>query len=303
MQPPERLPKRLLLLGKNGQAGWELQRTLAPLGQVVALDYPEIDFTRPESLSIVVEQLHPDVIVNAVAYTAVDQAEKEPEAARAVNGLAPGILAEAARKIHAVLVHYSTDYVFDGTKGAPYLETDQTNPLGTYAKTKVEGEQAVQDVGGASLILRTSWLYSLRRDDFVAKVLKWSRTQTSLKVAADQVGSPTWARMLAETTALMLAGGSGDLFGWAMERKGVYHLAGSGCASRLELAEAVLQLDPRPEEQILQEVIPAQMQDFPAPAPRPLNTALDCQRFSQTFSLQLPGWRDALHLAFQSSRD
>jgi len=298
-QTPARPRRRLLLLGSTGQLGWELQRTLAPSGQVVALDYPEIDFTHPNSLTAVVEKLQPDVILNAVAYTQVDQAEKDPDAARAVNGLAPGILAQAARKAQAVLIHYSTDYVFDGAKGLPYRETDPTNPLGVYAKTKLEGEQAVQQADGAWIILRTSWLYSLRRDDFVLKVLKWSRTQRTLKVAEDQVGSPTWGRMLAEVTAQMLPRDRSDLFGWGLEHKGIYHLGGAGCASRFELAESVLRLDPHPEEQVVREILPARMADFPALAPRPLNTALDCREFFNTFGVQLPEWREALRLALQ----
>ncbi|HEX7972943.1 MAG TPA: NAD(P)-dependent oxidoreductase, partial [Anaerolineales bacterium] len=158
---------KILLLGKNGQLGWELRRTLAPLGEVTALDYPEIDLTRAESIEQVVLDARPQVVVNATAYTAVDRAESEAEVAFAVNGRAPAVIAQAAAALGAALIHYSTDYVFDGTKGGAYLESDPAHPLGVYGQSKLAGEQAVQQVGGNSLILRTSWVYSLRRDSFV----------------------------------------------------------------------------------------------------------------------------------------
>jgi dTDP-4-dehydrorhamnose reductase len=292
---------RILLFGKYGQLGWELLRTLAPLGEVVALDYPEIDLTQSESLRPFVREARPQVIVNATAYTAVDRAEDEPEIAMAINGRAPGVMAEEARDLGAALIHYSTDYVFDGIKGSPYFETDTPNPLGWYGKSKLAGEQAIREVGGATLILRTSWVYSLRRDSFVTKVLAWSRQQSALRIVSDQVSNPTWCRMLAEVNAQILAMAGKDAAGWIGDRRGVYHLAGDGSASRYEWAQAILACDPRREEQVTRNLEPALTSEFPTPAQRPLNSALNCDRFSDIFGLRLPGWRSALKLAMEVS--
>ncbi len=290
---------RLLLLGKNGQLGWELHRALLPLGPIAALDAPEINLARSDSWRPFVLQARPQVIVNATAYTAVDKAESEPEIAQAVNSRAPGELAELARDLGAALIHYSTDYVFDGAKGSPYVEGDPTSPLNEYGRSKLAGEQAILQVGGPALVFRTSWVYSLRRDSFVTKVLQWSRQQPNLRLVTDQVGNPTWARALAEITALLLARAGQDPAGWIGERAGVYHLAGDGCASRLEWAEAILRADPHPEQQTARQMIPALTADFPTPAQRPLFSALNCERFSQVFGLRLPVWEAALQLAMQ----
>ena len=285
--------RRILLLGKNGQVGWELERTLAPLGPVVAIDFPEIDFADADGIRRLVRETRPEVIVNAAAYTAVDRAESEPDQAMAVNGIAPGVLAEEAKALDACLVHFSTDYVFDGRNREPYAETDAPNPLNVYGKTKLAGEEAIRHVGGTHMILRTSWVYSLRGDGFVTKVLRWAREKDVLRVAEDQVGCPTWARMLAEVTGIVLAQGRGYLEG----RKGLYHLAGSGYATRLEWARAILDLDPRREEQIAKGVLPASTSDFPAPAQRPPFSALNCARFEHAFAVGLPPWQQALRLA------
>ncbi len=256
---------KIVLLGKNGQLGWELQRTLAPLGEVIALDFPEIDLLQIDQTCKMVRQIRPDVIVNATAYTAVDQAESEAELAMAINGLAPGKLAQTAAELGAVFIHYSTDYVFDGKKGSAYLESDAPNPLSVYGSSKLAGEQAIAEVDSDYLILRTSWVYSLRRDSFVTKVLSWARQKQTLRVVTDQVSNPTWARMLAETTGLLLAKGSPDIRCWVDERKGLYHLAGSGYASRYEWAQAILQHDPRRVEQIIEELQPALTAGIPHP--------------------------------------
>jgi dTDP-4-dehydrorhamnose reductase len=288
---------KVLLLGKTGQLGWELQRALQPLGEVIALDCPEIDLANATGLRATIRQHSPDLIVNASAYTAVDKAESESELAYAVNALGPGVLAEEARALNAVLIHYSTDYVFDGAKGQPYVETDAPNPLSVYGKSKLAGEQAIQDVGGAYLILRTAWVFSTRRDSFVAKVLQWARKNEHLKIVSDQVSNPTWARMLAETTALLLAQSGPDRAAWFNEKRGVYHLAGSGYASRFEWAQRIIENDPQKDEQIVRALEPAATADFPTPAQRPLFSALDCARFEQTFGLRLPEWQAALRLA------
>jgi dTDP-4-dehydrorhamnose reductase len=290
---------RIMLLGKVGQLGWELQRTLAPLGPLAALDYPEIDLLHLESLAPEMKAFQPQVIINATAYTAVDRAENEPEIAHGINALAPGWLANQATEIGAAFIHFSTDYVFDGGLGRPYVETDAPHPLNVYGQSKLEGEGGVQANGDAYLILRTSWVYSLRRASFVTKTLQWARQQATLRLVTDQVSNPTWARMLAEVTAQLLAASAQDPIGWMRERRGLYHLAGDGYASRKEWAEAVLALDPNPQEQTVTEILPALTTEFPTPAQRPLFSALDCSRFSQVFGLRLPDWRRALKMAME----
>ncbi len=290
----------ILLLGKFGQLGWELHRSLAPFGELVALDFPEIDLKDIESLDKIIHDIRPQVIVNATAYTAVDRAEDEAELAMAINSHAPRRMAELAVDLDSVFIHYSTDYVFDGTKENPYIETDTPNPLGMYGKTKLAGEMAIKEVGGAYLILRTSWVYSLRGNSFVTKVLGWAREQTSLRIVDDQISNPTWCRMLAEATAILLARAGPNPAGWIQERCGLYHLAGSGYASRMEWAQKILEYDPKPKEQIVQKIHPAQTSEFPTPARRPLFSALNCDRFSDTFGFNLPHWEDALKLAMEN---
>jgi dTDP-4-dehydrorhamnose reductase len=261
------------------------------------LDYPTVDLSDSAGLRELIRNTKPDIIINAAAYTNVDKAELEPELARAINAIGPGVLAEEAKKINAVLVHYSTDYVFDGTKGSPYIETDITNPLNIYGQTKLEGEQAIQSVGGAYLILRTSWVYSMRQGGFVSKVLQWARQQEVLRVVDDQISSPTWARMLAEATALVLAQGRDDPAGYISEKAGLYHLAGSGACSRYEWAQAILELDPKKSEHKVQQLLPAKSSQFPTPAERPLVSVLDCGKFERVFGLRLPEWGESLQLA------
>jgi len=181
---------RILLFGKNGQLGWELQRTLAPLGEIIAWDVDELDLTRVESIGPAIREAAPQIIVNASAYTAVDRAEQEPELAHLVNAAAPAIMAQEAERLGAWFLHYSTDYVFDGEKSSPYVETDEPNPINVYGRSKLEGEQGVLAADGISLILRTSWVYSLRQESFVTKVLGWARQQETMRVVDDQVGSP-----------------------------------------------------------------------------------------------------------------
>lgn len=291
---------KILLLGKYGQLGWELRRALAGMGAVEAYDYPEIDFSRPKALRSFVVERKPALIFNAVAYTAVDKAESEPELARLVNASAVCELAEAAKALHAGLVHYSTDFVFDGRRDSAYRESDPTGPLNVYGQTKLEGERALQEVGGAYLILRTSWVYSLRRDSFTTKVLQWARTRETLRVVDDQVGSPTWARLLAELTVQALVQGRQDPAGWLEDRAGLYHLAGDGGASRYEWAQAVTELDPQRSEQALKRIEPAKTVEFPAPAERPAYSVLDCSKYERVFGLRLPPWKKALALALEA---
>jgi dTDP-4-dehydrorhamnose reductase len=290
---------KILLLGYTGQLGWELNRTLQPLGTVIALDYPEFNIADSAIIRKTMQECHPDVIINATAYTAVDKAESESELAKAINGLGPGVLAEEARKLNAALIHYSTDYVFDGKKDIPYVETNPPYPINLYGESKLAGEQAIQSTDGVYLILRTAWMYSLRRNSFVSKVLGWARENETLRIVDDQISNPTWARMLAEVTALLLARAGDNFIPWLVERKGLYHLAGDGFTSRFEWAKQILALDPNPGEQIIRTLLPAGTDEFPTPARRPLFSAIDCGKFKNTFGLQLPDWKKSLELALQ----
>lgn len=291
---------KLLLFGKNGQLGWELQRTLAPLGQVICLDFPQVDLANPDSMRPMIADIQPDVIVNAAAYTAVDRAESEPQLAYAINAHSPGVMAEEAARSGSALIHISTDYVFDGSKGVPYTEDDQPRPLGVYAASKLAGEQAIAAHKCAAITLRTAWVYSTRRDSFVSKVLQWARQQETLRVVDDQVSNPTWSRALAETIALLLARAGNNPAGYLSDKRGVYHLAGSGYASRLAWAKEILHLDPQRSEQVVKQIVPAKTSDFPTPAERPLFSAMHCERFEATFGLRLPEWQDCLRLALDS---
>jgi dTDP-4-dehydrorhamnose reductase len=283
----------ILLFGKNGQLGWELRRTLAPLGDIRALDYEDLDLQQVDQLQQSIQEARPQIIVNASAYTDVDGGQSHRERAVAINATAPQIMAEQAKLLDAVLVHYSTDYVFDGSKGAPYTEADQPAPLNVYGLSKLAGEQAVQAVGGAFIILRTAWLYSMRGNNFVTKVLQWARMHEKLHIVDDQISNPTWARILAQLTAHVLQQRPEFL----REHTGLYHLAGGGFASRLEWARKILEYDPQPEEQVAVEVVRASTSDIPTPAVRPLFSALNCDHFAETFGLRAPPWEHELKLA------
>jgi dTDP-4-dehydrorhamnose reductase len=292
---------RILLLGKNGQLGWELRRTLAPLGEITAIDREEVDLSQPGQLRRVVADIRPRIIVNASAFTDVDGAENRPQLAMSINRDAPAILAEESKRLNIPLVHYSTDFVFDGTLGRSYTESDTPNPLNLYGRSKLEGEQAIQAAGCRYLIFRTSWVYSLRGNGFVSKVLRWAREKESLRVVDDQVGSPTWARMLAEMTSLVLMQADAHRPDWLEERSRIYHLAGNGAVSRLDWARAILALDANAREQRCKQLEPAKTANFPTPAQRPLFSALNCERFASTFGLFIPDWRENLRLAMDTS--
>jgi dTDP-4-dehydrorhamnose reductase len=288
---------RILLFGKNGQLGSELRRSLLPLGPILAVDKDDLDLADSDSLEKFIVDSAPDVVINASAYTAVDRAESEPGLAFGINAIAPGVMAQTAGSLGAAFVHFSTDYVFDGTKGSPYLENDQPNPLNIYGQSKLEGERLVMQAGGAALVLRTIWFYSLAGDSFLTKTLGWARQHETLRIVEDQVGSPTWARFLAETTSALLARAGDMPFDYFADRKGVYHLAGKGAVSRLEFTRQALALDPDRAEQRCKEVLPARTDEFPTPARRPLFSALDCSRFEDTFGLHIPAWKETLALA------
>jgi len=291
--------RRILQIGKVGQVGWELLRSCEALGEVVALDYPDVDLSDSKGLRGLVSEVKPAIIINAAAYTNVDKAESEPEKARAINATGPAVLAEEAHKINAVLVHYSTDYVFDGTKGSPYVETDQPNPLNAYGQTKLEGEQAIVASRCANLVLRTSWVYSLRQGGFVTKVLQWARQQEVMRVVDDQISSPTSARMLAEITALVLAQGRDDVFGYLSEKGGLYHCVGEGSCSRFEWAKAIIALNPHKEEQMVREVLPAKSSEFAVPANRPMVSVLDNSKIENVIKLHIPLWHEGLRMVLE----
>jgi len=289
---------KILLLGNSGQVGWELHRTLLTLGDLVALDYPQIDMADPDNIHRIMNEFKPNLIVNATAYTNVDKAETEPELAMAINAAGVRILAEQAKKVSAALIHYSTDYVFDGTKGEPYIEEDKPNPLNVYGETKLAGERAIQAIDGAYLIFRTSWVYSLRRPCFVTKVLGWARQHETLHIVDDQISSPTWARTLAEATAQVIAQGQSDPVDYIANKKGLYHLTSEGFCSRFIWAKAILDLDPNRQEQIVKDLLPAKSNQFPTPSARPPMSCLSSEKLSNKFDLKMQSWKKTLSLIF-----
>jgi len=233
----------------------------------------------------------PQIVVNAAAYTAVDKAESEPELAMLINGLAPGVLAEEAKKIGALLVHYSTDYVYDGTKGEPYVETDPTNPLSAYGRTKLAGDKAIQEVDGHHLIFRLCWVYGARGQNFLRTIMRLARERDPLRVVRDQIGTPTWSRMIAEATALALKQvlAIGETRGF----RGVYHLCASGHTSWYGFAESILGLMPQDGKKC-QQVEAITTPEYPTPARRPARSVLSCEKLKRTFGLQLPQWEESL---------
>lgn len=290
--------RNILLTGKNGQVGWELQRTLAPLGNVHAFGSAELDLSDATALRNAVHALRPDIIVNAAAYTAVDKAESEPELAAAINTTAPGILAEEAARLGALLVHYSTDYVFDGSKDSPYLENDATSPLNVYGTTKLAGEEAIRAAGCQYLIFRTSWVYGGRGKNFLLTMLRLAREREELKVVDDQYGAPTWSRAIAEGSALALAALA--CHPTTETLLGTYHLTCAGRTTWHGFTEAILDGAPLPRQPRLE---PIPTSAYPLPAKRPTNSVLSNAKLEQAFGLVLPDWRRALALCLDEMTD
>ncbi|HRW72618.1 dTDP-4-dehydrorhamnose reductase [Ottowia sp.] len=288
---------KILLLGKNGQVGWELQRSLAPLGELVALDRqgaPGLvgDVSDLDGLAATVRALRPQLIVNAAAHTAVDKAESEPDLARRLNAEAPAVLAREAAACGALLVHYSTDYVFDGSGERPWREDDATGPLGVYGRTKLEGEQAIAASGCRHLILRTSWVYAARGGNFAKTMLRLARERERLTVIDDQWGAPTGAELIADVTAQAVA-----QLRQVPGKGGLYHLAAAGATTWFEYAKYVLAQAQRAQPAIemkVTEVAPIATRDYPTPARRPHNSRLDCTRLQAAFDLRLPPWQDGV---------
>lgn len=284
---------RALVIGKNGQVGWELRRVLGPVAQVVALDYPEIDFGREEALRTCVREVRPTVIFNAAAYTAVDKAETEEALCRQINATAPRILAEEAKRAGALIVHYSTDYVYDGTKVGAYVETDAANPTSAYGRAKLAGDQGVMSTGGDYLIFRLCWVYGGRGKNFLLTIQRLAHERETLRVVRDQIGAPTWSRMIAEATVFATRRV------WeAKERSafnGIYHLCAAGQTSWHGFAEAIVKRMPAAERKC-QVIEPIETRDYPTPARRPSNSVMDTGRLRETFGIRLPDWEDSLGL-------
>jgi dTDP-4-dehydrorhamnose reductase len=283
---------KILLLGRNGQVGWELQRSLAPLGELIALDYdskePSGDFTDLEGLAKTVRTVKPDVIVNAAAHTAVDKAESEAELARTINALAPGVLAQEAKRANAWLIHYSTDYVFDGSGKKPWLETDAPAPLSVYGATKLEGEQLIQQSGCQHLIFRTCWVYGARGGNFAKTMLRLARERDSLSVINDQIGAPTGADLLADITAHAIRTAQ-----QRPEVSGLYHLVAGGETSWYSYAGFVIDFARRAGVALKvapDAIKPVPTSAFPTPAKRPHNSRMDTTKLQRTFGLKMPSW-------------
>lgn len=288
---------KILLFGKHGQLGWELNRSLQPFGEIVALDLGEVDFSEPESLRQIVQDIKPDVICNAVAYTAVDKAESEETLAMKINGEAPGVLAEEAMKLGALLVHYSTDYVFDGSKHSPYVETDIPNPVNAYGRTKLASELAVQSSGCDYLIFRTSWVYASRANNFLLTMLKLAQEREALSIVDDQIGSPTSARLIADTTIFCVQQAVREKRAGAFVSD-LYHLTNAGHTSWYGFTEEIVKLASSQLDMplSLKELKAIPTSDYPTPAVRPMNSQLALTKLESCFSIKMPDWKKSLSL-------
>jgi len=310
------MTSRILLTGKNGQVGAELALLLPALGEVIALDRQDLDLSRPDDVRRTIQEICPALIINAAAYTAVDQAEKEEAVARAINADAPALMAQEAKKIGAGLVHYSTDYVFDGSKHSPYEENDRSNPVSVYGKTKLAGEQAIQQIGLPHLIFRTAWVYGTRGRNFLLTILRLASQREELGIVHDQFGAPTWCREIARGTVSVLKrlmadqGGSLSL----PEAGGLYHMTAAGVTTWHDFAEAILDEASRVPPNlswlssatggrtlIAKRINPITTAQYPTPARRPAYSVLSNSRLAQDFGVQLAAWRTQLHAAVAES--
>ena len=301
---------KILLTGRNGQVGHELEQLLPAIGETSAFDRQRLDLTNPAELRRVINEIRPQIIVNAAAYTAVDRAESEEALARAINAEAPAVMAEEAKKIGALLVHYSTDYVFDGTKHSPYEEDDPPNPLGVYGKTKLEGEQAISETGATHLIFRTAWVYATRGRNFLLTILRLASEREELQIVRDQTGAPTWCREIARATSTILtdAVNKGSIPNGI---SGTYHMSAGGTGSWYDFARAILDEASRTPAKapwltdamrgrpvVAKRVLPISTDQYPTPARRPAYSVLSNSRLNRTLGVELPDWREQLHSAF-----
>jgi len=303
----------ILLIGTNGQVGRELNRMLPSLGDVTALDRQRLDLSKPEEIRNVIRAVRPTLIVNAAAYTAVDKAESDEAAARAVNAEAPAIMAEEAKKIDASIVHYSTDYVFDGSKTTPYDENDPTNPQNMYGKTKLEGEHAIQQSGVPYLIFRTAWVYATQGRNFLLTILRLATQREELKIVRDQVGAPTWSAEIALATMRVLT----NIYGGEKDRpsvsevSGIYQMTAAGETSWYEFTKAILEEATKVNVEapwfkaatnnlplIVRRVVPIATNEYPTPARRPAYSVLSNERLARTFGVTLPDWQTQMHAVF-----
>jgi dTDP-4-dehydrorhamnose reductase len=286
--------RKILVTGVDGQVGFELLRSFQGLGEVTAVDRKKMDLLDSGSVSRVIREVAPDIIVNPAAYTAVDRAETEQALAESINVAAPRVMAEEAARSGALLIHYSTDYVFDGAKSSAYVEDDETNPQNVYGRTKRDGERAIAETGCDHLILRTSWVYGMRGRNFLLTMLRLAQERDELRIVSDQLGAPTWSQSIAALTANIVARGPiGDSAGWWAERSGVYNLTSVGSTSWAGFADAIFdhaQLQKRPT------VVPIESSAYPTPAKRPANSLLSHDKLIRVFGLQPPSWQRALQL-------
>ncbi len=304
---------KILLTGKTGQVGRELAGLLDRVGEVTAVDRQQLDFTKPDEIREVVRGVRPDLIVNAAAYTAVDRAESEEEVAQAINAVAPGLLAEEAKRLGALLVHYSTDYVFDGTKGQPYEENDSTNPLSAYGRTKLEGERAIQQADPAHLIFRTAWVYAREGRNFLLTILRLATEKEELRIVQDRIGAPTSSQEIATATVKVLEQIRAPVTNvqqWP-EIKGIYHMTAGGETNWYEFAKSILELaasQSRPEAWfaaatrgrplMTRRIVPIATKEYPTPARRPLYSVLSNRRLNRQFGVKLPDWEAQLRALF-----
>jgi len=286
---------KILLIGKEGQVGGELSSLLQPLGELILCGEKDLDLTQGDRIREKLRDVQPHVIVNAAAYTAVDRAEEESDLAMAINGTAPAILAEEAKKLGAALVHYSTDYVFDGKKEAPYTEEDSPNPLGVYGRTKLAGDEVIQSTGLPHLIFRTAWVYGLKGKNFLLTMQRLAKERDELKIVDDQIGPPTWSRTIAQTTANILTqvlpqNSPGDLSRFE-QASGLYNLVCGGQTSWFGFARAILEASSLSQNTKL---IPIPTSEYPTPAKRPPNSVLSTEKLRSAFGITPPAWDVAL---------
>ena len=288
---------RIMLIGANGQVGWELTRSLMPLGEVIALTRSQCDLSKPENIPAIVQKIKPDVIVNAAAYTAVDKAEEEEDIATTINSTAVGVIAKEAYMLNALLIHYSTDYVFDGTKEGPYTEEDVPNPLNAYGRTKLKGEKAISQSGCDHLVLRTTWIYASRCNNFLRTILKLAQEREELKIVADQIGAPTWARNIADATSHILRQAIVEKMNNTF-KSGTVNLAASGETSWYGFAQTIVDQVRCvwPENMIaIRDLTPIPTEAYPLPATRPKNSCLATDKLQKWFGIITPEWKVALN--------
>lgn len=290
---------RILLIGANGQVAWELRRSLGTLGDLIVAhrhdDSHRIDLAQPQTIAPVVQDVQPDWIINAAAYTAVDKAEEERELAFRINAEAVGALAEQARRVGAALVHYSTDYVFDGRASRPYVEDAPTHPQSVYGRSKLQGEQALRETGIPHLILRTSWVYGARGHNFFLTMRRLARERSELGIVADQVGAPTWSRHIAEATAQILVQLGQDAAAW-QQSSGTYHLVSSGQCAWFDFAKHIIDHQRAHETVATQVIKPITTDEYPLPAPRPAYSVMSNDKLARTFGVYMPDWSVGLDL-------